>query len=144
MGFITTEILSYFAEKFSEKITSIFAKKTDIPTSLPANGGDASTVNGQTVAANVPSEAKFTDTVYAHPATAGNKHIPAGGTSGQILRWSADGTAVWGDDNNTIYSNATTSEAGLMSTADKTKLDGIDISAATTADIDKIIAGTFS
>lgn len=42
-----------------------------------------------------------TDTVYTHPTTAGNKHIPAGGSSGQILRWSADGTAVWGSDNNT-------------------------------------------
>lgn len=41
-----------------------------------------------------------TDTKYTHPTTSGNKHIPAGGSSGQILRWSADGTAVWGADNN--------------------------------------------
>lgn len=41
---------------------------------------------------------------YIHPATSGNKHIPAGGASGQILRWSSDGTAVWGADNNTTYS----------------------------------------
>ena len=33
---------------------------------------------------------------YIHPATSGNKHIPAGGASGQILRWGSDGTAVWG------------------------------------------------
>lgn len=33
---------------------------------------------------------------YTHPTTSGNKHIPSGGSSGQILRWSADGTAVWG------------------------------------------------
>lgn len=45
-----------------------------------------------------------TDTVYVHPTTAGNKHIPAGGATGQILRWSADGTAVWGADNDTTYS----------------------------------------
>lgn len=38
---------------------------------------------------------------YTHPTTSGNKHIPSGGSSGKILRWSADGTAVWGDDNNT-------------------------------------------
>lgn len=66
-----------------------------------------------------------TDTVYTHPTSAGNKHIPAGGSSGQILRWSAAGTAAWGADNNTTYSNATQSAAGLMSAADKTKLDGI-------------------
>ena len=74
---------------------------TDIPTSLPANGGNADTVNGHSVNADVPENAKFTDTVYTHPTTSGNKHIPAGGSSGQILRWSADGTAVWGSDNNT-------------------------------------------
>jgi len=38
---------------------------------------------------------------YAHPTTAGSKHIPAGGSAGKILRWSADGTATWGDDNDT-------------------------------------------
>jgi hypothetical protein len=68
---------------------------------------------------------KDTNTTYTHPTTSGNKHIPSGGSSGQILRWSADGTAVWGADNNTTYSAATTSAAGLMSAADKTKLDGI-------------------
>lgn len=46
---------------------------------------------------------KTTDTVYTHPTTSGNKHIPSGGSNGQILRWSADGTAVWGNDNNTTY-----------------------------------------
>ena len=40
---------------------------------------------------------------YIHPTSAGNKHVPAGGASGQILRWSADGIAVWGADNDTKY-----------------------------------------
>jgi len=62
---------------------------------------------------------------YTHPTTSGNKHIPSGGSSGQILRWSADGTAVWGADNNTTYSDATQSAHGLMTAADKKKLDGI-------------------
>lgn len=68
-----------------------------------------------TVLTPVPAGAKFTDTVYIHPATAGNKHIPAGGASGQFLKWSADGTAVWAADNNTTYSAfkaATASAAG--------------------------------
>lgn len=51
------------------------------------NAGDASTVNGFTVAKSVPANAVFTDTTY---------------------------------------SNATTSKAGLMSTSDKTKLNGIE------------------
>lgn len=62
---------------------------------------------------------------YTHPTTSGNKHVPSGGSSGQILRWGADGTAVWGADNNTTYSAATQSANGLMSSTDKTKLDGI-------------------
>lgn len=33
--------------------------------------------------------------IYTHPTTAGNKHIPAGGLSGQILKYSAAGTAAW-------------------------------------------------
>ena len=44
------------------------------PTSLPANGGNASTVNGHTVLSNVPANAKFTDTVYTHP----NSGVTAG------------------------------------------------------------------
>ena len=66
------------------------ANLTDIPTSLPANGGNADTVNGHTVESDVPENAKFTDTVYTHPAsgvTAGtyksvtvdvNGHVTAG------------------------------------------------------------------
>ncbi len=92
---------------------------------LNTNAGSATNpvyfVNGvpvkttHTLEKSVPSNAVFTDTKYTHPTTSGNKHIPAGGSSGQILRWSADGTAVWGADNNTTYSNmkgATTSAAG--------------------------------
>jgi hypothetical protein len=76
-------------------------------------------------AANDSITISATNTVYTHPTSAGNKHIPAGGSSGQILRWSADGTAVWGADNNTTYSVATQTSNGLMSNTDKTKLDGV-------------------
>ena len=52
--------------------------------------------------------------MYTHPTSSGNKHIPSGGASGQILRWSADGTAVWGADNNTwiAFKGATTDADG--------------------------------
>lgn len=35
---------------------------------------------------------------YTHPTTAGNKHIPAGGTPGQILVNTGNGTAKWQDN----------------------------------------------
>ena len=46
------------------------------------------------------------DTVYTHPTSSGNKHIPSGGSSGQFLGWSADGTAKWvnNPNTNTTYS----------------------------------------
>lgn len=54
--------------------------------------------SGFTIGTSVPANAKFTDTVYTHPTTSGNKHIPSGGSAGQVLKWSADGTAVWSSD----------------------------------------------
>jgi hypothetical protein len=37
---------------------------------------------------------------YSHPTSAGNKHIPSGGSSGQFLKYSSSGTATWASDNN--------------------------------------------
>ena len=42
------------------------------------------------------------------------------------------------------HSAASTSAAGLMSAADKKKLDGIVLEEETDANIDKIIAGTYA
>ena len=42
---------------------SAYAKTSDIPTTLPANGGNADTVNNHTVKRDVPENAVFTDTV---------------------------------------------------------------------------------
>lgn len=39
---------------------------------------------------------------YEHPITSGNKHIPSGGTSGQILVNTEDGTAAWADTSSKI------------------------------------------
>lgn len=41
-----------------------YSDLSNAPTSLPANGGNADTVNGHTVEIDVPSGAVFTDTVY--------------------------------------------------------------------------------
>lgn len=38
MAWMTTKHLKKFAEDFSAKAMSIFAKKTDIPKTLPADG----------------------------------------------------------------------------------------------------------
>ncbi len=64
---------------------------------IQGSGATSVTKSGNTITISSTDN----NTVYTHPTTAGNKHIPSGGKSGQILRWSADGTASWGDDNNT-------------------------------------------
>ncbi len=64
--------------------------------------------------ANVPADAKFTDTVYSHPTSAGNKHIPSGGSTGQLLKYGgASGQAVW----ETIYYAGSSSVAGAATSS---------------------------
>lgn len=75
--------------------------------SVDANGcifcdGDETSLNAQ-IDANTKklSGIDVNANNYVHPATSGNKHIPSGGSSGQILRWLEDGTAIWGEENDT-------------------------------------------
>lgn len=79
--------------RFDFKRATVFA---DIDGDV--TGNVTGTLNGFNLEKTVPADAVFTDTVYTHPTVAGNKHIPSGGSRGQILRWSADGTAVWDDE----------------------------------------------
>lgn len=71
------------------------------PTSLPANGGNADTVNNHTVEANVPADAKFTDTTYSAfkgasaSAAGGTGLVPAPAQGGEGKFLSGDGT--WKD-----------------------------------------------
>ena len=56
-------------------------------------------VSNQTITVTSSSVTDGTNTFskYTHPTTAGNKHIPSGGSSGQYLKYSASGTAQWAD-----------------------------------------------
>ena len=58
---------------------------------------------------------------YVHPTSSGNKHIPSGGSSGQFLGWSADGTAKWvgnpNTDNKVNVAADTTSETLYLTAA---------------------------
>ena len=92
------------------KIEKTLDEKQDTGTYLtPSSTLDATKLSG-----TIPSEC-YTDTVYTHPTTAGNKHIPSGGSSGQFLGWSADGTAAW--VNNPDTNSTTHIYAGASSTA---------------------------
>ena len=69
-----------------------------------ANGTISVNTNGTSadVAVTGLASGAFAD-AYVHPTTSGNKHIPSGGASGQILKWSADGTAEWANESQTTY-----------------------------------------
>ena len=60
-----------------------------------------------TIAANGTISSTDTDTVYTHPTSAGNKHIPTGGSAGQFLKYSASGTATWATPSYTTNTNTT-------------------------------------
>ena len=85
-----------------------------------------------TLGKSVPSNAVFTDTntwialkgaTTSAAGTAGYAPAPSAGAANRYLR--SDGTWSVPPDNNTTYSAATQSAQGLMSAADKKKLDGI-------------------
>lgn len=53
------------ANKYSLPSTLPASMITGLPSKLPADGGNASTVGGFSVKINVPANAKFTDTIYS-------------------------------------------------------------------------------
>ena len=55
--------------------------------------------------------------VYKHPTESGYKHIPAGGSSGKILRWSEAGAAKW--DSETVYTHPTFDIDGVTTFGDQ-------------------------
>ena len=66
-----------------------------VPISLGTASGVWRTVYAGTFSVGATSVTFEQSLFYTHPTTAGNKHIPAGGAAGNILEYSADGTAVW-------------------------------------------------
>ena len=103
-------------------VTTAKSGVLDISPLIPSLSiASASTLGGIKVGTNLsidPStgELSATDTVYTHPTTSGNNHIPSGGSSGQILKWSADGIATW--SNETTYDTMTASEATTGTSTD--------------------------
>lgn len=92
-----------------------YAKKNEIPTELPANGGNADTVNTHTVASDVPEDAIFTDTVYDDTEVqkrisdngcseiAGGKNLLNKNKFVSNITVSTDGSLVKDDSYNLIY-----------------------------------------
>ena len=110
-----------------ENVTN--TKQVNAPTNITpghvaAWGSNSQTLydSGFTIASNVPSNAKFTDTTY-NVATPSSGGLMSGADKEKL------DTIARGAQVNITYNNATQSVAGLMSATDKAKLDGIEANA---------------
>jgi len=68
-----------------------------LPTASNTALGGIKVGTNLSVDANGVLSSTDTDTVYSHPTDEGNKHIPSGGTVGQVLTNTASGTGTWQD-----------------------------------------------
>ena len=102
------------------------------PKALPANGGNADTVNNHTVETNVPAGAVFTDTIYTHPTYTAKANglykitvDSTGHVSGTNSVSKADITALGIPAQDTTYGGAGTSLGLVKSGGDVTISGGI-------------------
>lgn len=83
-------------DKVSGKGLSTNDFTTALKTKLDGITAGATKVEKSTTNGNVKINGTET-VVYTHPTSAGYKHIPTGGTVGQVLKNTASGTAAWAD-----------------------------------------------
>lgn len=85
-------------ENKNNKVTSWSSTPSD--TKYPSEKLVKDTIDGLpdiTVTSSSVSDGTNTFNKYVHPTTAGNKHIPTGGSTGQVLVYGgSSGTASWG------------------------------------------------
>ena len=152
----TLDTLNELAEALGDDANFSTTVTTSIGTKLPKAGGEMSgnitmasteTVDGRDLSVDGAKLDLIAASAnnYSHPTSAGNKHIPSGGSSGQFLKYTSAGTAVWAADNDTTYS---VGDGGLtandFTNTLKTKLDGVEASADvtdTTNVVDALTAG---
>ena len=114
--------------KFTDTTYSVFVKSGSGAASglVPAPSTTAGTTKylREDGTWTAPPNTTYNNMTAATASAAGKAGLvpaPAAGAQAKYLR----GDGKWATPTNTTYSDATTSAAGLMSSADKTKLDGI-------------------
>lgn len=110
---------------FKAKLESLFAKKTDL-----AKVATSGSYNDLSNKPTIPSVGNGTITITQN-----------GASKGTFTTNQSGNTTIALTDNNTTYNVATTSSNGLMSSSDKSKLDGI-AAGATKVTVDSALSST--
>lgn len=108
---------------FWQKIKEAFTKKEDAIKSITRNGTTftATRADGTTFT----FDQQDSNTWTANSASSDGYVTKGAGNANKVWKTDSSGAPAWRDDDDTTYSEATGSRAGLMSAADKDKLDGI-------------------
>ncbi len=123
--FLTIEGLSYFLTKIKGIFVGAASGTTKGHVVTFGDDGKTITDSGFTLGKSVPANADFTAHTAFTATANGVVPAPTAANTGKFLK--GDGT--WATPANTTYTAATASKDGLMSSADFTKLNGIEADA---------------